>query len=206
MIVDAGMVKENYARMTDEQLVNLAKNDGQDLTPEALSLLHEEFISRKLDTDVFVTLDDDKTAQRKRTIEKAQEHASNEFINSVWNYAFEEKNEGTSSEEIQKGLMERGLDEQHAALIIKTLESKATEILDAHNTDMLRGALTCFFGLVITVWTYTSALHGGTYLVAWGAIIFGAIRFFKGMANTGKYKTIIAVIQAEQAAEKATVS
>ncbi len=196
-MIDTTMVRDNYSRMTDDQLINFAKTEGQDITPEALSILHEEFINRKLDTSVFISLDDDKTAQRKRNIEKAQESASNEFMNSIWNYAFDEKKEGTSNEEIHKGLIERGLDEQHSTFVIKTLESKAKEVLDEHDTDMLRGGLTCAVGLIITVWTYTSALNGGTYLVAWGAIIFGAIRFFRGMSNTDKYKTVIANIQAE---------
>lgn len=76
--------------------------------------------------------------------------------------------------------------------------------MDAHDTDMLRGGITFVIGLVITIWTYASALNGGVYVVAWGAIIFGAIRFFRGMSNIGKYKTVIANIQAESNSAEAT--
>jgi hypothetical protein len=63
------------------------------------------------------------------------------------------------------------------------------------------GGLVCLVGLVITIWTYTSALNGGTYFVAWGAIIFGAIRFFRGGSDKEKYRAVLANIQAENEAE-----
>jgi hypothetical protein len=41
----------------------------------------------------------------------------------------------------------------------------------------------CFVGLVVTAWTYQSAANagGGRYVVAWGAIVFGAIQLFRGL-------------------------
>lgn len=48
---------------------------------------------------------------------------------------------------------------------------------------MLYGALWCIGGIVITVVTYSAASGGGTYVVAWGAIIFGFIQFVKGLSN-----------------------
>lgn len=48
---------------------------------------------------------------------------------------------------------------------------------------MLFGALWCIGGIVVTAVTYQAASSsgGGTYFVAYGAIIFGAIQFFKGL-------------------------
>ena len=99
-----------------------------------------------------------------------------------------------------EGIMDKGLDEERADLIIKTLEAKAKEILNVHDTNMLVGGLICTAGIGITLWTYSEAFagSGGTYVIAWGAILFGAIRFFRGMANKGNYKTILANIQSEK--------
>jgi hypothetical protein len=48
--------------------------------------------------------------------------------------------------------------------------------------NMLYGALWCVGGTVVTVVSYTAvAESGGTYIVAWGAILFGAIQFIKGV-------------------------
>jgi hypothetical protein len=52
--------------------------------------------------------------------------------------------------------------------------------------QMLVGALICIVGVVITVGSYMAAGNGGGYVVAWGAIVFGAIRFFKGLAEMGR--------------------
>jgi hypothetical protein len=51
--------------------------------------------------------------------------------------------------------------------------------------NMLYGALWCIGGIVVTAATYSSAEGGGRYVVAWGAIIFGAIQFFRGLAQLG---------------------
>jgi hypothetical protein len=50
--------------------------------------------------------------------------------------------------------------------------------------DMLVGGLICAVGILITAASYGSAAGGGgTYVVAWGAILFGAIKFLKGVAG-----------------------
>ncbi len=49
--------------------------------------------------------------------------------------------------------------------------------------DMVHGAVVAGVGIVVTLATYSMAAGGGVYVVAWGAILFGAVRFFKGLAN-----------------------
>jgi hypothetical protein len=51
--------------------------------------------------------------------------------------------------------------------------------------QMVIGALAIVAGLVITIWTYSSASSsptGGTYFVAYGPIIFGAFLLFQGLS------------------------
>jgi hypothetical protein len=45
---------------------------------------------------------------------------------------------------------------------------------------MLVGGLSFFAGVAVTVVTY--ARHGDSYVIAYGAILFGAVRFFQGLA------------------------
>jgi hypothetical protein len=47
--------------------------------------------------------------------------------------------------------------------------------------NMLVGALFCIIGIAITAATFSAASQGGSYFVCYGAIIFGAIQFFKGL-------------------------
>ena len=53
-----------------------------------------------------------------------------------------------------------------------------------HGTRMLIGGIVCTVGVVITVGSYMNAVStggGGRYVVAWGAIVFGGFRFFRGL-------------------------
>ena len=58
--------------------------------------------------------------------------------------------------------------------------------------DMRVGATWFAIGLIVTLATYahaSSSSSGGHYLVWWGPVIFGAIRFFKGLsAYAGSYR------------------
>jgi len=50
---------------------------------------------------------------------------------------------------------------------------------------MVIGGLICAVGIAVTAVTYNDAVSsgGGTYIVAWGAIVFGGIRFLRGLAR-----------------------
>ena len=53
------------------------------------------------------------------------------------------------------------------------------------NRQLLTGAIVFAIGLVVTLVTYSSASSGrggGTYIVAWGPMVFGALRMFRGIA------------------------
>lgn len=52
------------------------------------------------------------------------------------------------------------------------------------NTSMWVGGVICLVGIVITVGSFLAAGEGGgRYVIAWGAIIFGGIQFFRGLAQ-----------------------
>jgi len=56
----------------------------------------------------------------------------------------------------------------------------------AAQRQMALGALICIVGIAVTLCTFSAASSsstGGTYVVAWGAIIFGAYRFYRGWSN-----------------------
>ncbi|MGZ6267647.1 MAG: hypothetical protein ACXWNR_03685 [Candidatus Limnocylindrales bacterium] len=51
--------------------------------------------------------------------------------------------------------------------------------------DMVIGGLICAGGVVVTLATYNAAASsgGGSYIIAWGAIVFGGLRFLRGLAR-----------------------
>jgi hypothetical protein len=50
----------------------------------------------------------------------------------------------------------------------------------AGRRNMLVGGLWCAGGLIVTLVSLAASAGGGTYIVAWGAILFGAIQFIRG--------------------------
>ena len=55
---------------------------------------------------------------------------------------------------------------------------------------MLHGALWCGGGILVTGITYLAASGGGTYFLAWGAIVFGAIQFFHGYSGRNRRPSV----------------
>lgn len=60
---------------------------------------------------------------------------------------------------------------------------KDDEFIEKANRNMIFGALWFIAGIAVTYFTYKAAEGGGTYIIAWGAILFGAIQFLKGLFN-----------------------
>lgn len=98
------------------------------------------------------------------------------IVDEMYRYAANLFLGGKNSYEVKSALIERGLDEQNASIVTDTLEQ---QIVDAKKTkakkDMLYGALWCVGGTALTM--------ANVGFIFWGAIIFGAIQFIKGVSN-----------------------
>ena len=57
-----------------------------------------------------------------------------------------------------------------------------------YKRHMLYGILWAAGGTAVTIATYEAASEGGWFIVAWGAIIFGIIDFFRGLFGWLKYR------------------
>ena len=114
-----------------------------------------------------------------------QEPTEQEIVDAVYGFAAEQMKNGVPPQQIKSLLVERGLDQDSAAVVVSNLsEMRAKAVREAGNSDMLYGALWCIGGIVVTVATMSAASGGGTYVVAWGAIVFGGIQFFRGLTSS----------------------
>ena len=106
-----------------------------------------------------------------------------EIVNQIYGFTADMLyNQKKSIEETKAALIENGLRAEEADVVIANLQNQyKQEKREAGNKNMLYGALWCVGGLLVTILTYSAASDGGTYVVAWGAVIFGAIQFFKGL-------------------------
>ncbi len=94
---------------------------------------------------------------------------------------------GKSTDDIHADLRARGLDEPAAAEVVRKVSGVHKALKEAGKRNMLCGAAWCIGGVLVTALSYGAAAHsmgGGSYIVAWGAVIFGAIQFFRGLGQS----------------------
>jgi hypothetical protein len=107
------------------------------------------------------------------SIENEEQNA----VNQIYEYAANLMvNEKKSALETQNALLEQGLDEETASIVVSNLEQEIEKAKkERANKDMLYGALWCVGGFIATA--------ADTGYIFWGAIVFGAIQFFKGLLS-----------------------
>jgi hypothetical protein len=107
-----------------------------------------------------------------------------QLIRKYSSYASELKGQGVPDHRIIKELQDKGLDRQSIRVVIDNLAMPDADHRVATRNKMMWGAGLFLFGLVVTIGTYAyaSAMGGGTYVIAFGAIIAGAAQFLRGLA------------------------
>lgn len=181
--------------MNDYTLETFAKTDGSRITPEALYLLQAELVKRGLDISLIERSYHTKTKQQEKEITAIKENNSEELTDAIWQYALENKYHGASNAEIKTGLYTFDLTEDDANYIMEFLGVRATDIADKYDNKMLRGGVVFIVGILITIGTYAAAMGGGSYLLAYGPIIFGIFDFFNGLFKKKKYQNVANMIQ-----------
>ncbi len=92
---------------------------------------------------------------------------------------------GHSPTVVEANLRSRGLDPESARRVVTDLIQVRAETRAAApragGKHMLIGGLWCVGGAAVTFFTYQAASGGGTYVVAWGAILFGGLEFLYGL-------------------------
>lgn len=71
---------------------------------------------------------------------------------------------------------------------IKEFKNKAESFLERCQELMLYGTLWCLGGLLVTGITYAAVKSGGTYIIAFGAVIFGFYDFARGLGYWLQYR------------------
>jgi len=197
-MVDKTLIQENYSRMSDIQLLNLASNEGLQLSDESLDLLQNEFKKRNLTLEVFENINNEKHIQQLQEIESIDIKENEKRENSIWAYAFDQKYLGKNNEELYKLLINKGLDDTNSKIIIEKLEEASTKLKNTYDSEMLTGGLVFFIGVFVTLATLNNAINGGSYIIAWGAILFGGFRFYNGAKNKSRFSKILENIENEK--------
>lgn len=114
---------------------------------------------------------------------KSAEPNEDQVVEQVYRYAAQQLGAGVAPSQVINELVAGGLTQPDAQLVVRQLRQHQTKAKqEAGKKNMLHGALWCLGGLAVTIFSYQAAASGGgSYVVAWGAVIFGAIQFFQGL-------------------------
>lgn len=103
------------------------------------------------------------------------------LVQAMYSFAAEQMKNGISSQQIQSMLIDKGLDRESAATVVSNIVRRSEAFRQVARKNMIHGGLWCIGGAVVTAASYSAASGGGRYIVAWGAIAFGALQFFRGL-------------------------
>jgi hypothetical protein len=110
--------------------------------------------------------------------------AGAEAVTRALSYAKDVLRQGMPRAAVEEVLRAQGFDAASASAIVERADQTKNERRAAGQRQMIMGGVICAIGLIVTIVSYTAVEHaGGTYVVAWGAIIFGGIRFFRGLVQ-----------------------
>jgi hypothetical protein len=93
-------------------------------------------------------------------------------------------NQGKSRAQIETELKSIGLGQESVSSVVdRVFRLKKQVHRDVAGKNIVFGVIWCVGGIAVTALTYQMASGGGTYFVAWGAILFGGIQCFKGLGQ-----------------------
>jgi hypothetical protein len=113
------------------------------------------------------------------------EPSGEEVAQAALRFAATQMASGESNHAVHSALVANGLDKESATTVVTNVaEMRSEAIRERGRKNMLYGLLWLIGGTVVTVGTYAAASGGGTYVVAWGAIVVGAIKWLRGLSQS----------------------
>lgn len=113
-------------------------------------------------------------------------------INAYITRLFEEEN--WEREQIIDSLVGRGIDVHTATHLVYTTESS---LKTSYAWGILWGLLWSVGGVVVSVISYREASSGGSYVVFWGAVLYGLFKLFASIGRFVQYSWMPAVAQTQ---------
>ena len=109
-------------------------------------------------------------------------------LRGLYVQAFRLLRSGAGRDHAQGELQKQGLDAQTAGQVVGNVDTFIAQLRAAYRQNGLKnigiGILVCIIGIVVTALTYgvaSSGRGGGHYIIAWGAVLFGAIQALRGL-------------------------
>ena len=200
-MIDLSIVRQRYLEMTDSQLIHLAEKEGHQLSAEALSVLQDEFSKRNLDEEVFFAIRASIKAKLESELHNIDQNQDNPYSSSLWEFCFSALEDRKTFSQILEGLVSMGLDKEQSLSALNILDEKIKENIKQSEREEAYGGIICVLGIAVTILTFSFSMQTGSFVVAWGAIIFGGIRFFKAVSRLNRFGRIQKILNEETKVE-----
>ncbi len=144
---------------------------------------------------------------------RGQEHMKR-VVAAVFAYADGQLNTGKHPKDVELDLVSKGMEGEAASSVVEKIVNERQRQADqrarllmqrerervayrrrvaalraeAAQRGMTIGAIICMVGVAVTLVSYSATWGGSLYILAWGAILFGAVRFLRGasLASTSR--------------------
>ncbi len=196
-MVTLNIIKEQYRKMTNEELIHFAENEGLSLTLDSFHALKEEFENRNIDISIIKALQEQKENAESQKEEILQNNQLKEFELSILKYALNQKVKGVSNREIFQGILKKGASPEYAYLIVVNFKDTLENNVQDNNTHIVVLWLFTLAGFLIVLFNYKS----DRALILFGGITFlimGIISLYKSYVHKTKLKTALNNLEIEE--------
>ena len=197
-MVTLDIIKEQYAKMPDEELMRFAKNESARLTIDSFRLLLSELEIRNIDTNILDIAETERALAELNKQSYVEQNIAVDFELSLLDYALSEKENRSSDLDIYYGLIEKGLTEENAFMFVESLNWKVRSLIDELDTRLIYGGVLGFGGIILLVLFVNET--SGPMLALYGCILLIAGIFITVRNKSGKqrYQTILKIMEEEK--------
>lgn len=201
-MINVAALEENYARMGDQELINLCEHEGHLLAPEAITLLYREFLKRSLDISIVQKLRAHQVEIHQEEFLNKQSKKEKEFWTELWKSCFDAKLQGKSDSEIFDQLVARGFNGDQSFAIIRRIEHNAEIIKNNATDEAWLGAIISIIGILILFWVSSMQPEGPNSFLLTLPLIYGAVKLFSSLNVRSKFLRVLQTIRRDETAQK----
>jgi hypothetical protein len=198
-IIDLNIVKEQYQKMPDNELINFAKNESLSLTLESFHLLKSEFRTRNLDFNVIESAQVDRELAEATKLSEFEKTTAASFTETIWKFAFDEKEAGKKDQDIFNALLKKNIAPEYASMLIASIEPTSKELAISFENEITVGWILFTLGIFLSIFLINS-LSNSLVTIIWGPVltIGGIIRLANSYSKKKKFQTIVSNIEVEK--------
>ena len=173
-------------------------NESKNLTIESFHLLKSEFEIRNLDIGILESAQVDRELEEATKLSNFEKQTVEAFTETIWKFAFDEKEKGKSNEEIFNSLKKKRINEDYANMLIESIEPRARELVDSFDTEIIVGWVILIAGSILIFLTLNSTLLPSFVIGGIALVIGGIVQLSTSYRKKNKFQTIVKNMEDEK--------